>query len=1063
MTKADANIPALATLPMLGHMHQIPNGKFQQYLLETSRNFPDGIFRVQFGPYPALFVCDPDLVAELSDETRFRKMPAGPIIGLRPLAGDALFTAYTDEPNWGKAHRILMPAFSQRAMRGYFDMILDVTEQLVEKWTQRPGRDLLVSDDMTRLTLESIALAGFGQTFGSFERDELDPFLQAMAVALDHVNRNLTRLPIQKRFAPKREAREFAASADVMNTLVDELIARRRAEPDPEARDLLNLMLTAIDPETGEGLDDLNIRQQVLTFLIAGHETTSGLLTFALYLLLRNPHTLARAYAEVDRVLPGDTRLEYHHVSMLDVVSRVLDEALRLWPTAPGFTVAAYKTETIGDGYRLSKNRPVNIVTPALHRNPGAWENPEEFDIDRWLPEIDETRHPHAYKPFGNGARACIGRQFALLEAKIAMSVVLQKFDLSDPHSYRLEIKETLTLKPDNFLVHARRRKPTERLMMAPAAPVDTNIAHVGSVVGAGQTLTVLYGTSLGTSRDVAEQIAERAANDGFQVVTRTLDEAFDAPPEDGVLVVVTATYNGRAPDTAVRLEAAIATGALAQMRWPAMRFAVLGIGNSQWPNFQAFPKLVDATLEATGAQRLVPRGIADGDGDFEGGIDAFIASLWTSLGATLGTAGDGDFALTMLDRGAERMAILPGQPMAFSIVANDELVVPASDELWDFAQEAPRGSTRAIRVRLPDGVGYETGDHLAVYARNRRDVVDAAIARLGVSGDALVRLDGSSSRLRHLPLGRTLTVRELLEDYIDLQETASRRAIDQLAKTTACPPSRTALERLSSEAYQADIADKRVTLLDLLRRDAAIETTLTAFIGLSPAIQPRFYSIASSPLALPDAVDLLVGTIAAPAWSGLGQHEGLASTYMRDLASGDTVLGFVRRPNPPFAPPADASVPIILVGPGTGFAPFRGFLQEREARRSAGEAVGATHLFFGCRHPDHDWFYRREMERWAADGVMELNLAFSARPGHPWRFVQDALWAQQDLVWQAIEAGAVFYVCGDGRFMAPAVRDTLIRVHMQQVGTTYAHSSDWLEVMIADGRYHQDVFGFGK
>jgi cytochrome P450/NADPH-cytochrome P450 reductase len=153
----------------------------------------------------------------------------------------------------------------------------------------------------------------------------------------------------------------------------------------------------------------------------------------------------------------------------------------------------------------------------------------------------------------------------------------------------------------------------------------------------------------------------------------------------------------------------------------------------------------------------------------------------------------------------------------------------------------------------------------------------------------------------------------------------------------------------------------------------------------------------------------------------------------------------------------------MILIGPGTGFAPLRGFLAERAAQAAAGEAIGRSLLAFGCRHPDHDWLCRDEMERWQANGVAELLLAFSAVPDHPWRFVQDALWAEQERVWAMIAGGAAIYVCGDGRFMAPAVRDTLIRIWMQQVGGEHAAGSAWLETMIADGRFHQDVFGFGK
>jgi cytochrome P450/NADPH-cytochrome P450 reductase len=365
--------------------------------------------------------------------------------------------------------------------------------------------------------------------------------------------------------------------------------------------------------------------------------------------------------------------------------------------------------------------------------------------------------------------------------------------------------------------------------------------------------------------------------------------------------------------------------------------------------------------------------------------------------------------------------------------------------------------------LRLPKGTTYRTGDHLAVHARNRPERVAAALTRLDVAGDAVAQIGAGASRYRHLPLGESVSVQQLLEDYVDLQDTVQRRTLEQLATVTGCPHTESALVSLAGKGYQAEVVNKRLTLLDVLDRYQAVDLSLAQFIALSPAIQPRFYSIASSPRLSPDTIDLLVGTVSAPAWSGMGQHEGLASTYMRDVQAADRVLGFVRSPNPAFAPPEDASLPMILIGPGTGFAPFRGFLQERAAQSAAGGQIGESLLFYGCRHPAHDWFYRAEMERWADDGVVALHIAFSAVTSHPWRYVQDALWAEQDLVWQALKVGAPIYVCGDGRHMAPAVRDTLIRIHMQQTGTAHDASSAWLEQMIEDGRYHQDVFGFGK
>ena len=382
-----------------------------------------------------------------------------------------------------------------------------------------------------------------------------------------------------------------------------------------------------------------------------------------------------------------------------------------------------------------------------------------------------------------------------------------------------------------------------------------------------------------------------------------------------------------------------------------------------------------------------------------------------------------------------------------------------------DSAGAAPRGATRHIRLRLPEAETYAVGDHLAVYARNRPDLVDAVIARLGLEADALVQPRGEPALFGHLPLGHAVSVRRLLTDFIELREPGTRRSVARLLDHVGCPHTRGRIEALLADeaAFHAAVTEPHVALVDLLHRYPAVELPLSVLVELCPAIQPRLYSISSSPLATPGEIHLLVGTIDAPAWSGQGRHQGFASSHMRDLAVGDAVLGAIRRPSPPFAPPADLGRKMILIGPGTGFAPFRGFLADRAARRAAGQEVARAMLFFGCRHPDHDWLHRDEMEGWAAGGLIDLHLAFSTVPGHPHRFVQDALWAARDAVWAALEGDAEVFVCGDGRWMAPAVRDTLIRIHGDRTGAGRDASSRWLDGLRAAGRYHQDVFGFGK
>lgn len=1048
-------------LPLLGNLLQIPKDHMAQYFLEVSRDF-DGIFEMDFAGTKIPFAFSADLVEELCDETRFRKVIRPPLSLLRDIVGDGLFTAKSDEAAWGKAHRILMPAFSQRSMKGYFEAMREVAEQLCNHWQAHEGEDLLVADDMTRLTLDTISLAGFNYRFDSFQSRDLHPFLGSMVRVLAANMAKLTRLPMLERF--RKDPPEYLADIVTMNELVDEVIRQRRENP-TDSNDLLNLMLTAEDPETGEPLDDLNIRHQVLTFLVAGHETTSGLLTFTLYFLLRNPHVLARAYAEVDRVLPGDTAPEYRHLAQLDVIERALKESLRMWPTAPAFMVAPYEDEVIGGRYRLPRNQGISIHLPSLHRDPKVWDNPDVFDIDRFLPENEAKIHPHGYKPFGNGQRACIGRQFALTEAKLALAMILQRFALYDPHDYRLDIKETLTLKPDHFYLRLRRRKEHDRLVTHTssfAVSEATTPEHHG-VSGEGEPFTVAWGSALGTARDIAEELANRAGDLDFDARSVPLDELSENLPESGILVVVTATYNGYAPDSARAFEALLDEKGLSGVKRPGLRFAVLGCGNTQWVNYQAFPRRVDDALVTTGATRLLERGAADGNGDFDGAVEDWLGDFWQ----TLGESSQRDPAsiarpITLVDSRNTRAQVLPARAQWLTVIHNRELVKDA-DALPDFTGTRTRASTRDILLELPEGMDYQTGDHLAVYPTNREDLVNRACRRLHVTPSELVQTDNQHCPA-HLPTGTTLSVGQLLGQFLELQEPASRRDLRVLAAHSPCPHTRESLTQLAenNDRYHQQIHDQRQSVLDLLEHYPAVELPLEVFAALCPPLRPRLYSISSSALTHPGQIRLTVGTVAAPAWSGRGEYRGVATSLLKDLDPGDEVLAEIRTPTPPFAPVADPAQPMILVGAGTGLAPFRAFLEERNLQRQQGQGVASNRLFPGCRHPDHDRLYADEMDHWQDQGVVTIYPAYSALANYPHRHVQDALWAQREEVWQLLESGAPVYVCGDGARMAPAVRDCLIRIAEACGSRSREEASRWLQDLMQNGRYHQDIFGTG-
>lgn len=298
------------------------------------------IYRLTVPGYSGLIVSGPDLVAELCDVSRFDKFVYNELENVRAFGGDGLFTSRTSEPNWKKAHNILLPTFSKQAMKGYHPMMVDIGEQLINKWARLNSNDTIdVADDMTRLTLDTIGLCGFNYRFNSFYRQDHSPFIESMVRALNEAMQKSSRLKIQNLLMVKTK-RQFQDDIQTMFSLVDQIIEERKASSAPEEVDLLARMLNGKDPETGEMLDDENIRYQIITFLIAGHETTSGLLSFALYFLLKNPESLQKAYEEVDQILVSESP-QYEEILQLSYIRMILSESLRLWPTAPGFDVYA--------------------------------------------------------------------------------------------------------------------------------------------------------------------------------------------------------------------------------------------------------------------------------------------------------------------------------------------------------------------------------------------------------------------------------------------------------------------------------------------------------------------------------------------------------------------------------------------------------------------------------------------------------------------------------------------------------------------------------------------------
>jgi cytochrome P450/NADPH-cytochrome P450 reductase len=1069
-------IPHPPTKPVIGNMLSVDSSAPSQHLARMAKEYGP-IFWLDMMGSPFVVVSGADLVDELSDEKRFDKSVRGSLRRVRLIAGDALFTAYTTEPNWSKAHNILMQPFGNRAMQSYHPSMLDIAEQLVKKWERTNADDEIdVVHDMTALTLDTIGLCGFDYRFNSFYREDYHPFVESLVRSLETIM--MTRgLPLEGLWMRNRK-RDLAADAAFMNKMVDEIIAERRKNADATdaKKDMLNAMMTGVDRASGEQLDDVNIRYQINTFLIAGHETTSGMLSCTIYALLKHPEVLKKAYEEVDRVLGPDTGVKptYQQVTQLTYITQILKEALRLWPPAPIYGIAPLQDEVIGGKYRLKKDTFIAILVLALHRDPSVWgPNPDAFNPDNFSPEAEAKRPVNAWKPFGNGQRACIGRGFAMHEAALAIGMILQRFRLVDHERYQMHLKETLTIKPDGFKIKVRPRSDKERGAYAgqTAATAAARVAPVPAArtrPGHNTPLLVLYGSNLGTAEELATRVADLAEVNGFATKLAPLDDFVGKLPEQGGVLIFCASYNGAAPDNATQFIKWLGSD-LAKDEFAKVRYAVFGCGNSDWAaTYQSIPRIIDEQLAAHGATSVYARGEGDARSDLDGQFESWFAKAAPVAVKEFGV----DTSLARRADDEPLYKVEPVAPTAINAVVAlggaSPMKVLVNGELQNkTGANASDRSTRHIEVQLPPNLGYRVGDHLSVVPRNDPVLVDAVARRFGFLPADQIKLQVAEGRRAQLPVGDAVSVGRLLTEFVELQQVATRKQLQIMSEHTRCPVTKPKLlayigdDAESAERYRSEILSKRRSVYDLLDEHPACELPFHAYLEMLSLLAPRYYSISSSPSGDASRCSVTVGVVEAPASSGRGVYKGICSNYLAGRRAGDTIHATVRETKAGFRLPDDPWMPIIMIGPGTGLAPFRGFLQERAARKAKGTLLGPAMLFFGCRHPEQDFLYADELKAFAADGITELHTAFSRGDG-PKTYVQHLVAAQKDKVWSLIEQGAIIYVCGDGGKMEPDVKAALMAIHRERTGGDEAAASRWIDEMGTRNRYVLDVWAGG-
>ena len=540
--------------------------------------------------------------------------------------------------------------------------------------------------------------------------------------------------------------------------------------------------------------------------------------------------------------------------------------------------------------------------------------------------------------------------------------------------------------------------------------------------VGAAK-LTVLYGTESGTSEILADRAVKEAKKRGFSATMRNMA---DISPTDlvkfpNLLVIVSTWGDGEPPETATSFyKEFVAT----DVNLSATRFSVCALGDTSYEKFCQTGKDIDAHLAVLGATRVADR--QDCDVDYEENFN-----VWLGL------------ALTALAPASAAVVISP--VIAHAPVTEFGKKHPFPAELLDIVHlNGERSAKETLHFELSlagSGFSYEPGDALAVAPFNAPDTVQAILAAAKLSGNEEIENKNTDGRK---------SLADALRDDLDITA-LSRNVLDKLAEASDSQNLNALLVDDAKESLKQFIKGREI--VDAIEQFAPSGLSADALAGLFRKLPPRLYSIASSPLAHPDEVHL---TVAAVRYEAHGrQRKGVCSTYLADLVKpGDKVPVFVQ-PNKKFRLPSDGSTPIIMVGPGTGIAPFRSFVEHRAALGTTGK----NWLFMGDQHYLYDFLYQLEWQDYLKSGALNrIDVAFS-RDQPEKVYVQHRMAQRARDLYAWLQDGAHFYVCGDATRMAADVHETLITIVQKEGSQSRDAAEAYLEDLKKSQRYQRDVY----
>lgn len=560
------------------------------------------------------------------------------------------------------------------------------------------------------------------------------------------------------------------------------------------------------------------------------------------------------------------------------------------------------------------------------------------------------------------------------------------------------------------------------------AAPVPTVPTAVASQPAVSKEVTVLFGSQTGNSHGLAKKLAKKLEEQSFQV---TLSSMSDFKPNNlkkvqNLLLIVSTHGEGDAPDNAISFYEFLHSKRAPQLE--ELRYSVLALGDTSYEFFCQTGKDFDKRLQELGAKSLTER--VDCDVDFDEPAAAWVNSVLSALNTASGSVAVGG-AVAAVGSASSESEYSRTNPFQAEILENLNLNGRGSDR-----------ETRHVEISLEgSNLQYEPGDSLGVFPENHPRLVEELIGAMGWNGSETVPVNKN---------GEERTLQEALLRNFEIS-VLTKPLLEQIAKLTSNEGLQVLVAAGNEAELKAYISGR--DLLDLVVDYSLKGVSAREFVAVLRKLPARLYSIASSSKASPDEVHI---TVRAVRYEANGRNRyGVCSVHLAERAQAGSALPVYIQSNPNFKLPENPETPIIMIGPGTGVAPFRAFLAEREETG----AEGKSWLFYGDQHFATDFLYQIEWQRWLKDGVLtKLDVAFS-RDTDQKVYVQNRMLEKSRELYQWLQEGAVVYICGDEKKMAHDVNAALVTILEQEGGLSNDEALQYLANMQQQKRYQRDVY----